>query len=71
MQKLRERLEKRKRDREAQQGWFESWFFKSPWMTTLFSALAGPLLIICLALIFGPCLINKGIAFVKSRVNAV
>jgi hypothetical protein len=22
-------------------------------------------------LIFGPCLINKGIAFVKSRVNAV
>lgn len=71
MQKLRERLEKRKRDREAQQGWFESWFFKSPWMTTLFSALAGPLLIICLALIFGPCLINQGIAFVNSRVNVV
>ena len=40
-------------------------------MTTLLSALAGPILIICLVFIFGPCLINKGIAFVKDRVNAV
>ena len=40
-------------------------------MTTLLSTLAGPILTICLVLIFGPCLINKGIAFVKSRVNAV
>ena len=71
MQKLRERLERRKQDREVQQGWFESWYSKSPWMTTLLSALAGPILTICLVLIFGPCLINKGIAFVKSRVNAV
>ena len=40
-------------------------------MTTLFSALAGPILIICLVLIFGPCIINKGIAFIQSRVDAV
>jgi hypothetical protein len=40
-------------------------------MTTLLSTLARPILIICLALIFGPCLINKGIAVVKSRVNAL
>jgi hypothetical protein len=40
-------------------------------MTTLFSALAGPSLIICLVLIFGPCIINKGIAFIQSRVDAV
>ena len=40
-------------------------------MTTLFSALVGPILIICLVLIFGPCLINKGLAFLTSRVNAV
>uniref|UniRef100_A0A8C6I7T9 Uncharacterized protein n=1 Tax=Mus spicilegus TaxID=10103 RepID=A0A8C6I7T9_MUSSI len=71
MQKLRERLERRKQDQEAQQGWFKSWYSKSPWMTTLLSALARPILTICLVLIFGPCLISKGIAFVKSRVNAV
>jgi hypothetical protein len=71
MQKLRERLERRKQDQEAQQGCFELWHSKSPWMTTLLSALPGPILTICLVLIFGPCLINKEIAFGKSRVNAV
>lgn len=71
MQKLRKRLKKRKRDHEAQQGWFESWYSKSPWVTTLFSALAGPVLIIFLLLVFGPCLINRGLAFVKNRINAV
>jgi hypothetical protein len=71
MQKRRERLDQRRRDREAQQGWFESWYSRSLWMTTLFSALAGPSLIICLVLIFGPCIINKGIAFIQSRVDAV
>lgn len=40
-------------------------------MTTLFSALAGPILIIFLILIFGPCMINKGLAFVRTRINAV
>ena len=40
-------------------------------MTTLFSALAGPILIIFLILIFGPCMINKGLAFVRARINAV
>ena len=40
-------------------------------MTTLFSAFVGPILIICLVLIFGPCLINKGLTFVRNRVNAV
>jgi hypothetical protein len=40
-------------------------------MTTLFSALARPILIIYLLLIFGPCIINKGIVFIQSRVDAV
>ncbi|XP_021010244.1 MLV-related proviral Env polyprotein-like [Mus caroli] len=58
MQKLRERLERRKQEREAQQGWLESWYSRSPWMTSLFSALAGPVIFICLILIFGPCIIK-------------
>ena len=71
MQKLRERLERLKREREAQQGWLESWYSQSPWTTSLFSALAGPVIFICLILIFGPCIINRGMVFIQSRIDAV
>lgn len=73
IQRLRERLDKRQKDRDAQQAWFESWFTRSPWRPwfTLLSALAGPLLIICLVLIFGRCVANRLIAFVKDWVGAV
>ena len=40
-------------------------------MATLISALAGPVLIICLILLFGPCIINRGIAFIQNRIDAV
>ena len=64
MAKVREGLAQRKREREAQQRWFESWFQQSPLLTTLISTLLGPLLIL-LMLTFGPCIINRLIAFVK------
>nr|XP_045016608.1 TIMELESS-interacting protein isoform X1 [Jaculus jaculus]XP_045016609.1 TIMELESS-interacting protein isoform X1 [Jaculus jaculus]XP_045016611.1 TIMELESS-interacting protein isoform X1 [Jaculus jaculus] len=71
MSKLRERLGKRHREREANQGWFEGWFNKSPWMTTLLSSLMGPLIVLLLMLTIGPCIINKLIAFIRERVSAV
>ena len=71
MANVRERLAQRKRECEAQQRWFKSWFQQSPWLTTLISTLLGPLLVLLLMLTFGPCIINRLVAFVKKRINTV
>uniref|UniRef100_A0A663EJ32 Integrase catalytic domain-containing protein n=1 Tax=Aquila chrysaetos chrysaetos TaxID=223781 RepID=A0A663EJ32_AQUCH len=59
------------RDTMAQQNWFTSLFNRSPWLTTLISALIGPIAMIMIALIFGPCILNKLVSFVKSRLEKV
>ncbi|RMC19796.1 hypothetical protein DUI87_03361 [Hirundo rustica rustica] len=71
MAELRGRLAQRKRNREAQQGWFESWFNQSPWLATLVPTLIGPLTMILLTLIFGPYLLNKLVSFVRRRLEKV
>lgn len=71
MSKLRERLETRKREREAKQGWFEGWFNSSPWFTTLISSQTGPLIILLLLLTFGPCILNRLVTFIRDRISAV
>ena len=71
MAELRERLAQRKKDGEAQQGWVDSWFNLSPWLTTLISTLAGPIVMLVIALIFGPCILNKIVSFVQSRLEKI
>lgn len=48
LDKLKERLDKRKKELVAQQGWFEGIFNHSPWLTTLVSSLLGPIIILFL-----------------------
>lgn len=69
--KVREGLAQRKREREAQQGWLESRFNQSPWFTTLISTLLGPLIMLMFVLTFGPCILNKLLTFIKSRMDTV
>lgn len=71
IQVLRKRLKDRELERENAQGWFEGLYNWSPWVTTLLSALAGPLLLLLVGLTCGPILINRILAFVSERVQTI
>ncbi len=71
MAKLRERLNQRQKLFESGQGWFEGLFNRSPWFTTLISTIMGPLIVLLLILLFGPCILNRLVQFVKDRISVV
>uniref|UniRef100_A0A8C0TYL8 Envelope protein n=1 Tax=Cyanistes caeruleus TaxID=156563 RepID=A0A8C0TYL8_CYACU len=57
MAELQQRLEERSQQR-SQQNWFSSVFNQSPWIITLVSTLAGPVIVVVFVLTFGPfCMI--------------
>ena len=71
LQKVKEGLAQWKREQEAQQGWFESWFQRFPWLTTLISTLLGPLIISILLLTFGPCILHRLVSFIREHLNTI
>ncbi|NXI20651.1 ENV1 protein, partial [Irena cyanogastra] len=70
LSELRKQIEQREKERESHRSWYENWFNHSPWFTTLLSTIAGPLLLLILGLTFGPCIFNKLISIVKSKLEA-
>lgn len=56
----------KQKQKQKREDWnIKSWFNSSLWMKTLISTLLGTTLILLLMLTFGPCIVNKLIAFVK------
>ena len=71
MAKLRERLAQMQKLFESNQGWFKSWFSKSPWLTTLLSSLMRLIEILLMILTFGPYIINRLLQFVREKISVV
>lgn len=66
---LRKHLHDRQLQNQQSQGWYETLFKNTPWLTTLVSSLIGPLVILILLLTFGPCILNKLVTFVREQVS--
>ena len=52
---------------QQKEGWYESLFNWSPWLITLWSSLAGLLILFLLPLTYDPGIINALVIFVKEQ----
>lgn len=68
---LRNRLKEREELRSGDTNWYEKLFSWSPWLTTMLSAAIGPLMLVILGLLIGPCLVNCLMSYIKKRLQAV
>lgn len=67
--KVRENLDRCRREREESRSWGHSLFAFSPWLTTLISSLIGPLVILSLLLTFRLCILSKLLQYIKQRLR--
>jgi hypothetical protein len=68
--KVTANLEKRKREREQQESWYQNWFSTSPWLSTLLPSILGPLLGLLLFISFCSWAFQKLTQFVKSQIDS-
>ncbi|XP_051846632.1 endogenous retrovirus group S71 member 1 Env polyprotein-like [Antechinus flavipes] len=68
---IRESLASRETSRKASQSWYESLYDRSPWLTTLLSGLAGPILLFLLLLLIAPCIIKCLSSYIQDRIQAL
>lgn len=68
MDRLKKGLNEREQKSRVQDNWFQSWFNQSPQLTTLLSAIKGPLVLLLLLLTIGPCIINRLVAFIAVMI---
>lgn len=69
MKKVRESLEKCKRERDQSKDWYKNWFSTSPLFTTLLPSLLGPFIGLLLLLSFGPWAFRRITQFVKDQLD--
>ncbi|XP_044287337.1 endogenous retrovirus group S71 member 1 Env polyprotein-like [Varanus komodoensis] len=68
---VRARIEDREKRRMENSNWYQRLFSWSPWLTSLLSSLAGPLLGLLFLLISGPLLIQWLSRFVQKHINTI
>ena len=71
MKRVREGLEKRKKEREQDESWYKNWFSASPWLTTLLPSLLGPLIGLILLLSFGPWALKHLMSLIKRQIDTL
>lgn len=68
---VRRRLKEQDYNGVNHQNWYESLFSRSPWLTSVISAVTGSLFVFLLALTCRPCILNALSNFIKARVQSI